>query len=207
MRPWRDRAVLRGRIHGRLLLVLIVVAALASLTAIWQFGVLRDDDGPDFADFGGGEPSAPSVSGDPDSPTASASPTPTATPESSPASTGAEPGNSNAAHSSAPADAATASSECTASLTLDNEWDASVSVTVTVANTGAEAIDGWEIVLDLRNLTVTTTWGLSHVEGDRYSDILFNAAVGPGDSVEPSFQADIDGDFELPATVPCTPAG
>ena len=50
MRPWMDRAMLRGRIHGRLMLVLVAVVVLVSAAAVWQFSALRDDRGPDFAD-------------------------------------------------------------------------------------------------------------------------------------------------------------
>jgi hypothetical protein len=205
MRPWMDRAVARGRIHGRLLLALIVIAALACLVAVWQFGVLRDDDRPEYADIGGGETIAPAPAAEPDTPTADASPTPSPTPETTPAPTEAEPSTSAAAESSAPAETAPAASQCTATLTLDDEWDTSISVTVAIANTGTEPIDGWEVLLDLEHLAVTSTWGLSRIEGDRYGDILFNAALDPGDGTEPSFRADVEGEFVLPATVPCTP--
>ncbi|SDE31913.1 cellulose binding domain-containing protein [Glycomyces harbinensis] len=204
MRPWMDRAVVRGRIHGRLLLALIVIAVIACLVAVWQFGILRDDDHPEYADIGGGETIAPAPDAEPDTPTsgdaASTSPL-----ESAPASTEAAATTSEAAESSAPVEDAPVVPPCTASLTLDDQSDTSVSVTVAVVNTGTEPIDGWEVLLDLDHLTVTSTWGLSHIEGDRYGDILFNAALDPGDGYEPSFRADVEGEFDLPATVPCTP--
>jgi hypothetical protein len=80
-----------------------------------------------------------------------------------------------------------------------------VSVTVTVANTGAEAFSGWEVELAIKHLKVTTTWGLEHIEGARYRDILLNGGIEPGGSVEPSFQAEVKGSYRLPETVPCRP--
>jgi hypothetical protein len=207
MRPWMDRAVARGRIHGRLLLALIAIAVVACLIAVWQFGTVRDDDRPDFADIGG-ETTAPMPEAEPESPSTSpsaASPSPTLE-SSAPASSEPAPTTSAAAETSAPVEAAPAASQCTATLVLDEERDTSVAVTVAIANTGTEPIDGWEVLLALEHLDVTSTWGLNHIEGDRYGDILFNAALDPGDGVEPSFRADVEGEFALPATVPCTPA-
>ncbi|RRS00470.1 cellulose binding domain-containing protein [Glycomyces terrestris] len=203
MRAWSHRGVLRGRIHGRLLLVLVAVAAIASAAAVWQFGSLRDDHDPDLAEAQ--LPAGPQFTGAGESATPSPSASPSETPPSSAAPTSAEPTTAEAETSEA--DPAETVPPCTASLRLDSESDDSVSVTVEVANTGTEPIDGWEVVLDLKHLEVTTTWGLQHIDGDRYGDILFNAAIEPGDSVEPSFQADTQGAWELPATVPCTPAG
>lgn len=202
MRAWTNRGVLRGRIHGRLLLALLAVAAVVSAIAVWQFGSLRDDRDPDLADAA--LPDGPRFTGPLESVTPSASPSPPETPESSPAPTTAAPTTEAAA--SPTTEAAVAGPQCTATLTLDSEWSSSISVTVEVANTGTAPIDGWEVLLDLAGLEVTTTWGLEHIEGDRYGDILINGALDPGSSTSPSFQADIEGDWELPATVPCTPA-
>jgi hypothetical protein len=205
MRPWRDRAAaLRGRIHGRLLLVLVVVAVLASAAAIWQFSALLDDHDPNLAEIDRETPTAPMPSGDPSSATVSPSATPSPTMESSPAEVRTSAPAAVASESTAPTEAA-GGPACTASLTLDNEWSESISVTVTVANSGTDRIEGWEVLLALENVEVTSTWGLEHIEGDRYGDILFNGGVDPGGSVAPSFQADVEGGFELPATVPCTP--
>jgi hypothetical protein len=202
-----DRATLRGRIHGRLMLVLVAVAVLVSAAAVWQFSALRDDHDPDLADIEGREAlTGPGLTGDPESLAASvsASPSPTA----STSATAEEEASADASSAAAAtSEAAVAGPQCTASLTLDSADENSVSVTVTVANTGADSISGWEITLDLRRLTVTTTWGLSHVEGDVYGDILFNGALDPGGSTEPSFQADIGGEYAIPATVPCAPTG
>lgn len=208
MRPWMDRAMLRGRIHGRLMLVLVAVVVLVSAAAVWQFSALRDDRGPDLADIEGRETlTDPGPTGEPDSLAASSStsPSPTASPSATAEEEAAGADASTAA--AATSDAAVTGPQCTASLTLDSADENSVSVTVTVANTGAEAVSGWEITLGLRHLTVTTTWGLNHVEGDVYGDILFNGALDPGASTAPSFQADIGGDYAIPATVPCVPTG
>lgn len=205
MRPWMDRAMLRGRIHGRLLLVLVAVAAIASSAAIWQFSVLlRDDRDPDLARFDDQETTTASVTTAPDGTTADPPGTPSPTASESPS----EAASSSAAASepAAATEAAVSGPQCTASLTLDNAWDESVSVTVTVANTGTDPIDGWEVLIGIKHLTVTSTFGLSHIEGERYGDILLNGALDPGDGVDASFQADVQGRYEIPDTVPCTPA-
>jgi cellulase/cellobiase CelA1 len=131
--------------------------------------------------------------------------TPTPTLQSSPAEDRTTAVAATAGESAAPTEAADGPA-CTASLTLDNEWSESISVTVTVANHGTERIEGWEVLLALEHAEITATWGLEHIEGDRYGDILLNGGVDPGGSVAPSFQADVEDQFALPATVPCTPA-
>ncbi|MFG3340012.1 cellulose binding domain-containing protein [Glycomyces sp. NPDC048151] len=204
MRPWMDRAVLRGRIHGRLMLVLIAVAVLASVIAIWQFGALRDDHDPDLAGIGD-----LATTGADDPGTGTESPTPGDAASVSPAV--AESPSETASASASASEPAAATEEavtgpqCTASLTLDNAWDGSVSVTVTIANSGADPVDGWEVLIGIKHLTVTSTFGLAHIEGERYGDILLNAALDPGGSVDTSFQANVQGRYEIPATVPCTP--
>lgn len=221
MRLWMDRVTMRGRLHGRLLKVLIAVAALACVAAILQFSVLRIGDDSDRLDLGTDDRAVPGFSADPesavegtaqDSPSgaesASASEDASSSPEVDP-ETGL-PETSGAAGSSGAeptTEAAPAAMQCTATLTLDNEWSSSVSVKVTVANTGSEPVEGWEVVIDVEHLSVASTWGLSHVEGDRYGDVWFNGSLDPGKSVGPSFTADVEGEFALPATVPCTPEG
>lgn len=205
MRPWMNRATLRGRLHGRLLLVLVAVAVLASAAAIWQFSVLRDDHDPYLAQLDDrGTPADAGATDEPGSPAAggSATPSPTVSASASDAASGTAPPSEPAAST----EAAVSGRQCTASLTLDNAWDASVSVTVTVANTGTDPVDGWEVLIGIKHLTVTTTFGLDHIEGDRYRDIILNGALDSGESVEASFQADVQGNYEIPATVPCTPA-
>jgi len=203
MRAWMDRGVLRGRIHGRSLLVLVAVAALVSVAAVWQFGSLRDEHDPDLADPD--TPGGPQFTAAAEATSESAAASAPESPESSPASTASEPTSSAAAESSS-ASAADAGPRCTASLSLDEEWSSSISVAVSVANTGAEPIDGWEVLLALDGMEVTAAWGLEHLDGDRYGDIMFNAAIAPGESVEPSFSAAVEDGWTLPATVPCTPA-
>ncbi|MCD0444020.1 cellulose-binding domain-containing protein [Glycomyces sp. A-F 0318] len=208
MRPWMDRAVARGRIHGRLLLALIVIAAIACLVAVWQFGALRDDERPEYAEIAVDGTTVPAPEAEPDAPTTDASPSPSPASESPSAPAEPEPSTTAAApaESSAPAETTPAASQCTASLTLDDDGETSIAVTVEVANTGTEPIDGWEVLLDLEHLTVTSTWGLNRIEGDRYGDVFFNGALDPGDGVDPSFRADVEDGFDLPATVPCTPS-
>jgi cellulase/cellobiase CelA1 len=198
------RAVRRGRIHGRLLLALVAVAALASAAALWQFSALRDDHDPDLAQFDDdGESTAAAPTSAAEGPTGEAPTTPSLGVSASPSATASS--SAPASEAATTAEAAVTGPQCTASLTLDNEWDDSVSVTVTIANTGADPVDGWEVVIGIKHLTVTSTWGLSHIEGERYGDILLNAALDQGESVDASFQADVQGNFEIPPTIPCTP--
>ncbi|MFC3491547.1 cellulose binding domain-containing protein [Glycomyces rhizosphaerae] len=205
MRPWMDRATLGGRLHGRLLLVLVAVAVLTSVAAIWQFSMLREDHDPDWGQIDDrGALTDADVIGGSGTATASVSATPSPTVSASASETAS--GTATASEPAAPTEAAVSGPQCTASLRLDNEWDDSVSVTVTVTNTGTDPIEGWEVLLEIKHLTVTTTFGLEHIEGDRYGDILLNAALDAGESVDAGFQADVNGNFELPATVPCTPA-
>lgn len=205
MRPWMNRAVRRGRLHGRLLLVLIAVAVLASAAAIWQFSALRDDHDPDLAGFADSATSTAIVTAAAQSPSAGASPAAPASPSVSASPTEAASTSAAASEAAPTTEAAVAGAQCTASLTLDNAWDDSVSVTVTVANPGTDPVDGWEVQIGIKHLTVTATWGLSHIEGERYGDILLNAAIASGGSVTASFQAEVQGRYEIPATVPCTP--
>jgi cellulase/cellobiase CelA1 len=197
------RAVRRGRIHGRLLLALVAVAALASAAALWQFSALRDDHDPDLAQFDDGGSTAAAPTSAAEGPTGEAPTTPSPGVSASPSATASS--SAPASEAATTAEAAVTGPQCTASLTLDNEWDDSVSVTVTITNTGADPVDGWEVVIGIKHLTVTSTWGLSHIEGERYGDILLNAALDQGESVDASFQADVQGNFEIPPTIPCTP--
>ncbi|WP_026922220.1 hypothetical protein [Glycomyces arizonensis] len=213
MRAWKDRtSLLRGRLHGRLFIVLGAVAAVAVAIAVWQFA----------AALGGGEDEALSDWTDPAPTTAmprspaedtataapaSASPSPTAeasseTPEATPSETAAaetsEAPETESAEPSGPS--------CTAALRLDSEGERSISVKVEVVNTGEEAIGGWEIVLGIDGVDVTGTWGMSRVEGDRYGNWWSNGTLDPGEDTVPSFSAATEGDPALPDTVPCTAA-
>ncbi|MEU6860145.1 cellulose binding domain-containing protein [Glycomyces sp. NPDC046736] len=207
--------MLQGRLHGRLLKVLLVVAALVSMAAVLQFTLLREDAPPVLADLGQSErasaaPEASEASSEADSPSVSTSPTPSPTAEattSDAASTAAStPEAPNSAESSAApvTEAAPDPLQCTAALSLSDQWGSTVVVRVAIANSGTETLSGWEVVIDVPGLDVTSTWGLAHIEGDRYGDIFFNAAVAPGESVEPTFFADLEGELSLPATVPCS---
>ncbi|WP_026932548.1 cellulose binding domain-containing protein [Glycomyces tenuis] len=211
MRAWKDRTpLLRGRLHGRLLIVLGVVAALAVAVAVWQFstalgggegqGASDDWAGP-AADHDGASVAPLEEDSSAAAPTsASTSPTVEATsetPEETPSEeTDEEPSEED--------DTGPAGPSCTAALRLADEWSDSISVEVTVVNTGEEAVGGWEIVLDIDGVEVTSTWGMSRIEGDRYGNGLFNGALDPGEDAGPSFRADTEGEPELPGTVPCT---
>ncbi|NUQ87631.1 MAG: hypothetical protein HOQ43_04100, partial [Glycomyces artemisiae] len=95
MRAWMDRGVLRGRIHGRSLLVLVVVAALVSVAAVWQFGALRDEHDPDLAEAD--TPGGPQFTTAAETTSASAPASSPESPESSAASPSGDPTTSAAA--------------------------------------------------------------------------------------------------------------
>ncbi len=92
-----------------------------------------------------------------------------------------------------------------AGLSLDasdlNDWGAGLVQQIEITNTGAEAVDGWIVKLnldpgDLADLTLTNTW--SATQQSDGEDIYFFAAdynqmVGAGDSVSFGFQASVSG--------------
>ncbi len=141
MRPWMDRAMLRGRIHGRLMLVLVAVVVLVSAAAVWQFSALRDDRDPDLADIDGRETLTDPRShrrtrqsrGEqpgPPSPTASLPPRPPKRRPPAPMRPLRPRDHRSRRHRAAVHRLAHAR----------RAWSESVSVTVTVANTGTDAV-------------------------------------------------------------------
>lgn len=211
MRAWKDRtSLLRGRLHGRLFIVLGAVAAVAVAIAVWQFAAVLGGGGDEaLSDWTDPVPTTalphPAAEDTATAVPTSAGPSPTAgassaTPEATPSETAAE--ETSGAPETEPAEPSGPS--CTAALRLDSEGSGSISVKVEVVNTGEETIGGWEIVLDIDGVEVTGTWGMSRVEGDRYGDWWTNGTLDPGEDTVPSFSANTEGDPALPETVPCT---
>ena len=207
MRPWKDRSLLRGRLHGRLFKVLGIVVMAVAAIAVWQFlTILGGDEEEALTEWteadpitgDGPRPATTDASESTEAPTsASASPSDEATSEAASAEPSEDAATSEAAPEPAPP-------QCTASLTPASDWANMVSVDVDVVNTGEESMEGWEIVLDLEDVEVTATWGMEHVEGDRYRNGLFNGDLDPGESAEPSFQGETQGRPDIPETVTCT---
>ncbi|WP_100444759.1 cellulose binding domain-containing protein [Glycomyces xiaoerkulensis] len=209
MRAWKNRRLLRGRLHGRALKALGAVAATAAVIAAWQFALLVDEDESAFPELGGQDPLADGPAGGSlgEVAEATAASSPTAAAESDEPSPDAESGSpSPAADGDASSEPEPSGPECAASLALEREWGNNVSVDVEVANSGEEPIDGWEVVLDFENVEVKTTWGLTRIEGDRYGNGWTNGDLDPGETTDPGFTGRSKGEPDLPETVPCSPA-
>lgn len=215
MRFWKDRPpILRGRLHGRAYKLLGVFTAIVVAVAVWLMAVSMGGDTPDSSER---DLADPLLSGIPDQPaggesddvsaTASASASPSPTAEETTGEPEESTGDEETSDSAPEPDEETgAGLGCTASLHLDREWSDTISVTVEVANSGAEGLDGWEVVLDLEGVEVTAAWGMGHVEGDRYRNGWFNGDLDPGESGDASFNGETEDAYELPQTVPCSPA-
>ena len=206
----------RGRLHGRMLQLLGIVPAVAALIALWQFGVFGGEPDPDEIGSADG-PETMAISGAPDA-TSTAAATPTAsstseTPsESTPAETSAAP-STDASSAEPPASTTTVAeveetvqegAACSASLELNEEWDGMVEVNVEVVNTGGEALESWEIDLDLDDADITHYWGMRHLDGDRFGSEDWNGRLDPDENAVTGFQAKVDRHFDLPESVDCT---
>ncbi|WP_199042623.1 cellulose binding domain-containing protein [Glycomyces salinus] len=207
---WKDRpSLLRGRLHGRALKALGGLAVAALAIAVWQLAAALG--GGDDVGSGGGELSDPLFSPIPDesSDTDTEAATDTATPSDDGSPTAEESTPETEEQTEAeepdPEDSEETGPGCTAALHLDSEWGDTISVTVEVVNTGEEGFDGWEVVLALEDVDITATWGMEHVEGDRYGNGWVNGDLDPGESAEPSFNGSAAEGYSLPATVPCAP--
>jgi hypothetical protein len=211
-----------GRLHGRLLQALGGFSVLVAVVAMWQLGVFggepdRDPigtvEGPETDWFSPGhEDTSATGSAEAASATA-ASPS-----ESSAAPTSQAP--SDAATSTAAAEETSAREEeeeedddeeehapagtsCSAALTLDEEWEDGVTVTVTVVNTGGTELESWAIDLDLDDAEVSSTWNMEELGRDWYGAAGWNGRLDPGEDTVVGFQARTDRGFELPGSVPC----
>jgi hypothetical protein len=215
-----DAPARRGRLHGRLLHVLGGFSALVAVVALWQFGVFGGDpdrepvgavDGPETGWLSAGEDG----SGSPQSVDAASSAVESAS--SSSTSTSAAP--SDAATSSAAAsetsvreeedeedpdeEDAPAEASCAATLSLDEEWDGSVSVTVEVVNTGGAEFGSWAVDLDIDDMDVYHHWNMRELDWGWYGSQDWNGRLDPGEDAVAGFQAETDRGFELPDSVSC----
>ncbi|GAB3233549.1 hypothetical protein GCM10027447_30060 [Glycomyces halotolerans] len=210
MRVWKSRPkLLRGRVHGRLVTSLFAVAVVAASIAAWQFAIAMD--GGDGAEWSPGSQEPP-VSRLPDAGpshgVAEESASDTASPSAEPSSEPAAEESSEAPTESAdepPSDPEPTGPQCVATLHRQDSWGNKISVAVEVANTGEESFDGWEVVIDIEGVEVNRTWGMEHLEDDRYGNGWLNGDLDPGETAEAGFRAGADGEPELPETVPCSP--
>jgi cytoskeletal protein RodZ len=204
----------RGRLHGRLLQVLGAVSAVAAAVALWQFGVFGDDPERDPVSVIEGleTPSLPDGASESSAAATAhaASATIESPSESSPAaSTSAPPSESPSPlppneTPSATEEAGTTGASCTASLTVENEWDNSVEVSLTVVNSDAVALAGWEIDLDLQDVSIYNHWNMRELDDGRYGSEDWNGRLDPGEDAVAGFQAELGDGAELPDAVPCT---
>jgi hypothetical protein len=203
----------RGRLHGRLLQVLGAVSAVAVAIALWQFGVFGGD--PDRDPVGAVERlEAPSISdAAEDTSAAVAAPTAGATVESPSESTAAATSPAVSQEASEPlpptnttagVEEADAAAGCSASLTLENEWEDSVEVTVEVVNSGGAALESWEVDLDLKDAEIYHYWNMRELGGGDFGSEEWNGRLDPGEDAIAGFQAEVDRHFDLPGSVSCT---
>lgn len=201
----------RGRLHGRLLQVLGGVSAVAAVIALWQFGVFGEgpDRGPvdvvegletqpDPDGTSGGIASAQVASATVESPS-----------ESTAAPTSAEPSSASPTPTppvettSAAAEEA-ASASCSATLTVEQEWDESVEVTVEVVSTGSVALGSWEVDLGLRDVEIYNHWNMQELDHGWYGSEDWNGRLDPEENAVAGFQATTDDGADLPGAVTCT---
>ncbi|WP_205325009.1 cellulose binding domain-containing protein [Glycomyces sp. YM15] len=202
----------RGRLHGRLLQVLGAVSAVAAVIALWQFGVFGGgpDRGPVDVIEGLETPSVPEESASSGVASAqAASPTVESPSESSAAATSAEPSSASPSPAAPSESASTAveeavSASCTASLTLEREWDDSVQVSVEVVSTGSVALASWEIDLDLQDVSIYNHWNMRELDHGRYGSEDWNGRLDPGEDAVAGFQAAMGDGASMPDAVACT---
>ncbi|MEV3936882.1 cellulose binding domain-containing protein [Glycomyces sp. NPDC049804] len=208
----------RGRLHGRLLQVLGGVSAVAAAVALWQFGVFGEDPVGEVVDVIE-DPEAPSIpdgASEPSTgaPVVAASVSAAAAPSESTAAPTSEASSSAAPTSAAPSETAAEVEEsgrpsgpsCSASLTVEQEWDDSVEVSVEVVNSGSAALASWEVDLGLRDVDIYHYWSMRDLGGGRYGSEDWNARLDPGENAVAGFQAELGDRADLPGSVTCTAA-
>jgi endoglucanase len=139
-----------------------------------------------------GSPS-PSVS-----PSRSASPSPSVSPSASP-SRSASPSPSVSASPSP----STAAAACKVTYTVQNDWGAGFTSAITIANTGASAINGWTLKFAFAgNQTLTQGWSATWTQtGTAISaaSLSYNGALAPGASTSLGFNAVYSGSNAKPS--------
>ncbi|MDN3239527.1 cellulose binding domain-containing protein [Glycomyces tritici] len=203
----------RGRLHGRLLQVLGGVSAVAAAVALWQFVVSGDDPDRDPVSVVEGletlsVPEGASPSGAVASVHASSaaveSPSESSAAASSEAPTSASPSPSPSEEVTSAAGEESAAAACTASLSVEKEWDDSVEVQIEVVSSGGVALEAWEIDLDLRDVDIYHHWNMRELGDGRYGSEDWNGRLDPEENAVAGFQAATDDGADLPGSVPCT---
>ncbi|MFG3342911.1 cellulose binding domain-containing protein [Glycomyces sp. NPDC048151] len=204
----------RGRLHGRLLQVLGGVSAVAVVVALWQFGVFGS--GPERDAVNVAEdleslsiPEGVSESGSASAQASSAAVESPSASSAAPSTAAAVSESPSSAVPSAPVETSAAveeggSAACTASLTVAQEWEDSVEVTVEVVNAGSVALEAWEVDLDLRDVSIYNHWNMRELDRGWYGNEDWNARLDPGEDAVAGFQAEVDDGAEVPGSVSCS---
>ncbi len=123
--------------------------------------------------------------------TTSASPSPSASPSASPSP------------STSPSTSPTGSGPCRVTYTM-NSWNTGFTASVTIANTGSSAINGWGLSFTLPGgQSVTSAWNatVSPSSGQVTArNLSYNASIPPGGSTEFGFQATHTGNTGKPTS-------
>ena len=205
-----------GRLHGHTLRILGIVSVAAAVLAVALFSpaMFSGDDEEASATWPWQEPSTAVFTDDEETSSATAASSVDATTSSaapSPESATSEPEPETSEPEAPTSSAAPERTEepepegatCTATLRLEDEWDGNVQVKVTVVNTGGEITSGWEVTIAIDDVEVYHSWGMRHAEGDRYRNEDWNGVLDPGEDTVGTFQAETDGEPDLPESVPC----
>ena len=202
---------LKGGLQGTWLKALGVVSITAVVVAVWQLAASSHSE--DRTVSGDGEGPSIVISPAPETTTADPSPSASEDPSTEPSPSFSPPPRSEPtviAESSEPQPEETTEAaavedgpSCSAALRIDHQWRGGVQVAVIVSSTGGEAIDGWEIDLDLRRVDIERFWNMSHHRGDDYRNEGWNGHLAPGEATEAGFQAEVGRRYDLPESVPC----
>ena len=128
--------------------------------------------------------------------TSSPGPTPSPTPSPSPSP---PPGPSpSPAPSTSPA-----ASACAVTYTVQNDWGAGFTASLTIANTGGTAINGWSLQFNFAgNQTISQGWSATWTQSGKAvtaASLSYNGSLPPGASLSTGFNAAYSGTNTRPA--------
>ncbi|PRY54064.1 cellulose binding domain-containing protein [Glycomyces artemisiae] len=206
----------QGRLHGRLLQILGAFSGVVALIAMWQLGVFGgDSDREPVSAVDGPTTEWPSAAEDGSSAAAVAETASSAleTPSESVSEAQVSESPSESSTSDAPPrdteapqeeEATVEGAACVAYLSLDEEWQGSIGVSVEVVNVGDERLETWEIDLDLDDVDIFHYWNMDDLGRGWFGAKNWNGRLDPGEDAVTGFQAEVDDRFDLPDSVPCT---
>ena len=119
------------------------------------------------------------------SPSPSASPSPSPTPSSSPSS------SPSASASPSPSPSTSSSHGCVATYTLVNSWGGGFQGSITIANNGSTAINGWTIAWTFPgDQKISQLWNATYTQSGEHvtaTSLSYNGTIAPGSSVSFGF--------------------